>query len=186
MDGPEKPACGRQAKSNRVMRPLLIGAGTLCVALGTLGILLPLLPTTPFLLLAAWCYARSSRRFHLYLLTNRWFGGYIHNYRAGRGMPLKQKVFTLLLLWLTVGYSAWRAVDQWWLRLVLLGIAFGVTLHLLRIRTLREADLPCSGAEGSVGKAHAATGPAERAACGGQPDPGPQGRIDAVEQGEIT
>ncbi len=162
MEDSKNSACCRQSKSNRAMRPLLIGCGTLCVGLGTLGILLPLLPTTPFLLLAAWCYARSSRRFYRWLLTNSWFGGYIRNYRAGRGIPLKQKVLTLLLLWLTIGYSAWRSVDLWWGRGVLLGIACGVTLHLMRIRTLREAAVPYPEKEQCVGKAPATTGSTER------------------------
>lgn len=129
-------------------RNLLIAAGTLCVALGVLGIFLPVLPTTPFLLLAAICYARSSERFYHWLLTNRWFGEYIRNYREGRGIPLRQKVLTILLLWLTIGYAAWFVVPLWWVKLILLGIAAGVTIHLLKIKTFQpEAQTPASAGD---------------------------------------
>lgn len=116
---------------NPFVRLVLVLLGTLCVALGVLGVFLPVLPTTPFLLLAAVCYERSSRRFHHWLLSNRWFGDYIRGYREGRGLPFRQKAFMIVLLWLTIGGSAWLAVESWWLRLVLLGVAVGVTIHLV-------------------------------------------------------
>jgi hypothetical protein len=121
----------------RLWRTLLIVGGTLCVALGAIGIFVPVLPTTPFLLLAAICYARSSPRFYRWLIGNRWCGAYIRNYREGRGIAFKHKVITLTLLWLSIGYAAIFAVSAWWLRLLLLGIAVGVTLHLTRLRTYR-------------------------------------------------
>lgn len=120
-----------------VKRVLWIGAGTICVALGFVGIFLPVLPTTPFLLLAAVCYGRSSQRFLHWLLTNRWFGAYIRNYREGRGLPRREKALTLLGLWLTIGISAVYVAPQWWLRLALIAVALGVTIHLLRIKTTR-------------------------------------------------
>ena len=121
-------------------RILLVVSGTLFVALGILGMFLPVLPTTPFLLLAAICYARSSKRFYHWLLTNRWFGEYIRNYREGSGIPLKQKVLTISLLWLTIGYAAWFVVSPWWVKLILFGIAVGVTTHLIRIKTFKTGD----------------------------------------------
>ena len=120
----------------------LIAGGSACVALGVVGIFLPILPTTPFLLLAAVCYARSSKRLYHWLLANRWFGAYIRNYREGRGISRSHKTAVLLLLWLTIGSSAVFAVDLWWVRLLLLGIAVGVTLHVLKIRTFRPEDAP--------------------------------------------
>jgi uncharacterized membrane protein YbaN (DUF454 family) len=120
-------------------RILLIASGTLCVALGVLGLFLPVLPTTPFLLLAAACYARSSPRFYHWLLTNRWCGEYIRNYREGNGIPLRQKVLTLLLLWLVIGYTAWVVVTLWWVKVTLVAIAVGVSVHLARTKTLRLA-----------------------------------------------
>ncbi|MEJ5202004.1 MAG: YbaN family protein [Anaerolineales bacterium] len=120
-----------------IYRTLLIILGTLCVALGVLGMFLPVLPTTPFLLLAAICYGRSSKRFYRWLMTNRWCGEYIRNYREGKGLPLKQKVLTILLLWLTISLTAWLAVSTWWVRMILLGIAMGVTIHLVQIKTYK-------------------------------------------------
>ena len=73
---------------NKVFRSLLLIVGTLSAVLGTLGIFVPILPTTPFLLLAAYCYARSSERFYQRLLANRWFGEYIRNYREVGGVAL--------------------------------------------------------------------------------------------------
>ncbi len=121
----------------RPVRILLVAGGTACVGLGFVGMFLPVLPTTPFLLLAAACYARSSRRFYNWLMNNRWFGTMLRNYREGRGLPLKQKITTLLLLWLTIGGTAVFAVTSFWIRLLLLAVAVGVTIHLLKIKTFR-------------------------------------------------
>lgn len=119
------------------MKILLLCFGTLCVALGVLGIFLPVLPTTPFLLLAAYCYGRSSERFYRRLITNRWCGEYIRNYREGKGIPRRKIILSILLLWMTIGYTIVFAVSQGWIRLILLGIAIGVTLHLSKTKTLR-------------------------------------------------
>jgi len=91
--------------SGRRSRWALILAGNFFVALGILGILLPLLPTTPFLLLAAACYFRSSEKFYNWLMNNKWLGNYIKNYREKKSIPLKVKVLCLSILWLTIGYS---------------------------------------------------------------------------------
>jgi hypothetical protein len=87
--------------------------------------------------LAAVCYSNSSKRFYHWLLNNRLFGNYIRNYRAGLGIPLKQKIFTLLLLWLTIGYTVGFVVSLVWLRILLAGIAVGVTIHLLMMKTYK-------------------------------------------------
>ena len=112
--------------------------GTLSLVLGMLGLILPILPTTPFLLLAAYCYGRGSDRFLHWLMDRSWVGGYIRSYREGRGIPLKQKALTILLLWLTIGSTAWFAISQWWLKLILFGIAVGVTIHLVKVMECRE------------------------------------------------
>lgn len=135
--GDFKPTLWYTYPMRGLKRILLTICGTLAVALGVLGMLVPLLPTTPFLLLAAICYARGSERFYNWLLNNRWCGEYIRNYREGRGILLKQKVLTLLLLWLTIGYTAGFVVPLWWVRLLLFIIAVGVTLHLVRVKTFR-------------------------------------------------
>ncbi len=120
------------------VRTTLIIVGTIAVIVGVIGIFLPLLPTTPFLLLAAACYARSSRRFYTWIQTNPWFGAYISDYRAGRGVPMKVKASTLVLLWATILASAGFFVDSLHIRALLLAIALAVTLHVLSIRTRIE------------------------------------------------
>ncbi|MBN2357267.1 YbaN family protein [candidate division KSB1 bacterium] len=121
----------------KLSKALLIATGTLFVVLAVLGMLLPVLPTTPFLLLAAWCYARSSERFYHWLMTNRWFGEYIRNYHEGLGMAFRQKILTLLLLWLTIANTVCFVVTALWLKITLIVIAAGVTLHLITIKTYR-------------------------------------------------
>ena len=120
--------------TSRLLRVLLVACGSLCVALGVLGIFLPLMPTTVFLLLAAACYARSSDRFYRRLLGHRLLGAYIRNSREGRGMRRRDKIVTLALLWLGIGASIVWTAESLWLRLVLLGIATAVTVHVAKIR----------------------------------------------------
>ncbi|MBA7682749.1 hypothetical protein ES703_91101 [subsurface metagenome] len=120
------------------IRILLIIAGTFFVGLGIVGIFVPVLPTTPFLLLAAACYARSSQRFYSWLLNNKWFGNYIRNYLERKGVPLKVKVLTVTLLWITIGFSVAFAVQTLVARLILVLIAIGVSIHILSIRTLKQ------------------------------------------------
>lgn len=105
------------------------------VIAGLIGILLPLVPTTPFLLLAAWCFARSSPRFYRLLLGNRWLGPYIRNYREGRGLTMAAKVSTLVVLWLAIASTVWFIAPMPWARVVLIAIATGVTIYLLRLPT---------------------------------------------------
>ena len=124
--------------SDRLKRQLLIVAGTVCVAVGVVGIFIPVLPTTPFLLLAAACYLRSSPRFHSWLMNNRLFGTYIRNYTEGRGIPLKVKLFTIALLWVTIGVSIWLAANLI-VTVVLLIVATGVTLHIISIRARKKS-----------------------------------------------
>jgi len=117
-----------------VKRKLLIGAGTLSTGLGIIGIFIPILPTTPFLLLAAACYMRSSERFYQWLISNRIFGAYVRNYIEGRGMPVRIKVLTILLLWLTIGLTVTFGVQNTIVRIVLICVAIGVTTHIILIK----------------------------------------------------
>lgn len=118
------------------IRILLVISGSIAVVLGVLGIFLPILPTTPFLLLAALCYARSSKRFYTWLLNNRWFGNYIRNYREKRAIPLKIKVSSITILWVTILVSAIFFVPFIWVKILLIFIATGVTIHIAKLHTL--------------------------------------------------
>ncbi|MBK9214829.1 MAG: YbaN family protein [Chloracidobacterium sp.] len=124
-----------------VRKAILIFVGTLCVGLGLLGMFLPLLPTTVFLLMAAYCYSKSSERFYIWLLTNRYCGTYISNYRSGRGISLRQKVSTITVLWASIGLSIWLMNGKLWVALLLAAIAVGVSVHILWLKTYSpEAD----------------------------------------------
>ncbi|MBW6497815.1 MAG: YbaN family protein [Bacteroidales bacterium] len=102
-----------------------------------LGIPLPLLPTTPFLLLSAWLYARSSKRFYFWLINHRYFGKTIRNYREKGGVALNIKIWAIALLWITITLSATLAVGNWWVRVLLLVIAIGVTIHISSLKTIK-------------------------------------------------
>jgi len=122
-------------------RRLLIGAGTLSTGLGIIGVFIPILPTTPFLLLAAACYMRSSERFYQWLINNRIFGAYVRDYIEGRGMPTRIKIFTILLLWLTIGLSITFGVQNIVVRIVLICLAVGVTAHISLIKKRKVEDM---------------------------------------------
>jgi uncharacterized membrane protein YbaN (DUF454 family) len=111
--------------------------GWLFLALGAIGLFLPLLPTTPFLLLAAASFTRSSDRFYKWLIYHPVLGSYIRNYREHHAITLQAKVVSLSALWIVIGTTAIVAVDSLWLRLLLLVIACGVTIHLLRMKTMK-------------------------------------------------
>ncbi len=123
---------------SRLIRRALILSGTIFVGLGMLGILIPVLPTTPFLLLAAACYARSSERFYSWLLNHRWFGKQVRTYREGKGISRRAKAISISLLWLTILFSTLFIVHPLSAKIILMGIAAGVTLYLLSLPTLRE------------------------------------------------
>ena len=115
------------------MRYIYNGLGSLFVVLAFLGLFLPLLPTTPFLLLAAACYGRGSERFYRRLMEHPWFGETIRRYQSGHGIPRKARNKTLAILWGTLLISAWFVSDRSWLHLILLSVGVGVTWYLMRL-----------------------------------------------------
>jgi uncharacterized membrane protein YbaN (DUF454 family) len=132
-------------KKQKALRALLFLAGSLALVLGFIGIFVPLLPTTPFLLLAAACYMRSSERMHKWLITNRIFGEYIRNYQEGRGIPLKTKIFTIALLWISILCSMFFVINKRLImpeklivQIILLIIAICVSTYVIRLPTLKK------------------------------------------------
>lgn len=121
---------------NVVLRYCLIIIGWASVILGVVGIFLPLLPTTPFLLLAVSCFAKSSERFHSWLLNQPQLGPYLHLYLDGKGIPVKAKAYILIMLWFTMSTSALFFVNPIALKLTLLGIACAVSIYIIRMPTL--------------------------------------------------
>ncbi len=118
---------------------LLSVGGWVCVALGVAGMFLPLLPTVPLLLLAAACFARSSPRWHAWLMEHPQLGPLVSGYLGGDGIPLRAKISAIVLLWISVSLSICLANLPQWVEVVLLCVAGGVTLYLLRL-PVRSSD----------------------------------------------
>jgi len=123
------------ASKNKFIRSLFFVAGTITLVLGAVGIVLPILPTTPFLLISLACYLRSSERMTHWMLNNKYFGTYIRNYKEGKGIPMKTKLFAITVLWITISLSAFVLVPILVVQIILLVVAVGVTVHLIRLPT---------------------------------------------------
>lgn len=108
------------------MRWLLWTAGTIALILGIIGAFLPVLPTTPFILLAAACYARASDRFHGWLLSHRSFGPTIRNWEENRSVSRRTKKIAVSMMTLSISVSIWVVREHLWLQLMLAAIAIGV------------------------------------------------------------
>lgn len=133
MSPPFSPIPAPSAPANprsRLWRGLLLTAGLLSMVLGVVGIFLPLLPTVPFLLLAAACFARSSARSHRWLINHTHLGPMIAGFLDGQGIPRQAKVRAIALVWLTIPPSALWLVPQPWLKGLLFAIALAVSLYL--------------------------------------------------------
>lgn len=124
--------------SNPAVRFVFLAAGTILVGIGILGMFLPLLPTTIFFILAAWCFARSSEKFHFWIHNNRYFGRYLSNYMQNKGMTLRAKIYSISFLWAGILISVLFATDVLYIRILLLLIAAGVTWHLISIKTAKD------------------------------------------------
>jgi uncharacterized membrane protein YbaN (DUF454 family) len=122
-----------------VVRYALLAIGWLSVVLGVIGIFIPVLPTTPFLLLAAACFARSSPRFYRWLVEHPRLGPWIGDYLSGNGIPLKGKVYAIGLMWASILLSCYL-VPLPWARVFMLTSAVLVTVYILRQKTLRKPD----------------------------------------------
>jgi uncharacterized protein len=120
-----------------LVKVLLNVVGVVCVGLGVLGAVLPLLPATPFLLLASACFVRGSERLNRRLMENKYLGPYITNIKERRGLPLRAKVYTLLLLWPSILFSAYR-LNSLALFLVLAACGAIGTTVVLSLKTLKE------------------------------------------------
>ena len=124
--------------SDKLKRRLFIIAGTISIGIGVIGIFVPVLPTTPFLLLSAICYMRGSKRLYNALLCNRFFGTYVRNYLEGRGMSRKMKMWTLSMLWAAIVCTATLATDSLIIRIILAVVPTGVTIHIFLIKTAKN------------------------------------------------
>jgi len=115
---------------------VLIIIGWASVLLGVIGIFLPLLPTTPFLLLAAACFVRSSPKFHHWLVNHPKLGKYILHYLSGEGIPKRAKIMAISMIWTTMSLSAWLVVPYIWGKVALFLIGLSVSIYIYRQPTL--------------------------------------------------
>ena len=118
-------------------RVLLNILGTIFLFFAVLGIILPLLPATPFLLLSSACYVRGSRTLHNWLMNQKYLGPYITNIKTKRGMPLKAKLATITILWASLLFSIYRA-DSLLLDSALVLVGIGVTTLILKLKTVDQ------------------------------------------------
>ncbi len=119
-----------------IKKYILIAVGCLSLFLGILGIFLPLLPTVPFLLLTAYCFARSSNRLYNWLIHHKTFGSYIYNYQTYRAINRKTKIMAISFLWGSLGLSMSLLPDVY-ICLLLSLLGMGVTFYILSLQTLK-------------------------------------------------
>ena len=133
---PDSKECGR------IKKTLLIVAGVVSLTLGGIGVFLPLLPTTPFVLLAAGCFAGSSPAMHRWLCRSRFFGEYIENYRTNAGVSKSIKIRAIVFLWSGLALSA-AVVHKPLVRVILAVVGICVSTHLLMMKTKDENKETC-------------------------------------------
>jgi uncharacterized membrane protein YbaN (DUF454 family) len=128
---------------NRIKRAALITAGSAAVLLGAIGVFVPILPTTPFIILAALCFSSSSPRLYGWLARNRYFGEYIDNYRTGAGVSRRTKMNALVFLWVMLCISGFFLRDNHLILIVLLVVGICVTAHVLLLRKRNSPGDDC-------------------------------------------
>ncbi len=129
----EPPSVGRKQPASRLVRSLLLAAGFISLALGVIGIFVPVLPTTPFVLLAAACFARSSRRFHAWLLANRTFGPMVDEWERHKSLPYRTKVTAIALMSISLAMSIVFFVRPAWLKITLAFLGLALAIWMYRI-----------------------------------------------------
>jgi uncharacterized membrane protein YbaN (DUF454 family) len=121
-----------------LLKYVLVFLGSIFVLLGLVGIVVPLIPTTPFLLLGAFCYARSSEKLYHWLLNTKWLGEYIRSFQAGNGIPTRTKIIAIAVLWLTSGYSILFLIPLILVKVLLIGVVSYITYFIWSIKSKVE------------------------------------------------
>ena len=115
-------------------KKIYIAVGFLALGLGIVGAFLPVMPTVPFLLVALFCFERSSKKYHDMILNNKYFGKVLRDYYEGRGLTTSVKIKAVLFLSCGMGFSVYR-VHNLYLRIMLVLIWAGVALHIILLKT---------------------------------------------------
>ena len=124
-----------------MIKSVYVGIGTFSLFIGLIGIIVPLLPTTPFLLLSAACYARGSERIYQRFINIRWIGENIKNYHEGKGISKNGKIFSISFLWITILISISIMWSLLLVKVLLFLIAVIVTVHIISLKTMRDKVL---------------------------------------------
>jgi inner membrane protein ybaN len=123
---------------NNILRITLISLGIISLTLGIIGIFVPILPTTPFLLASVALFAKSSPKLYYKLLNNKYLGEYIKNFRVHKSIPLKTKIFAISLLWISIATSIIFFIKILWVKILVASIASVVTYYILSFKTKRD------------------------------------------------
>ena len=119
------------------MKYLLIILGSISLVLGVIGIFLPLLPTTPLLLLSAALYVRSSEKMYQWLIHHKYLGTYIRNFREHRAIPLRAKIISVSMVWISLIYCSITISENLWIKAMFIVLAIGIGWHILSYKTLK-------------------------------------------------
>lgn len=127
--------------NNIIKKFLIIVLGFITLILGVVGIFLPILPTTPFLLLSAYCFLKSSEKMYVWLINNKILGAYVKTYIEYKAITIRAKAVSIASLWSVMGISIIFFVDSILVRLLLVFIAICVTIYLIRFKTITKAEI---------------------------------------------
>ena len=123
-----------------MLRSIYVGVGTCSLVIGIIGVFIPILPTTPFLLLSAACYAKGSKRMYHWFINIHWIGKQIQSYHQGKGISTIAKTISILFLWSTITISMSIVWPNTILLILLFIIALSVTTHILMLKTLKNKN----------------------------------------------
>lgn len=123
---------------NQTKKILYIIIGTISLILGTIGLFVPLLPTTPFWLLTSWCFIRSSKKLYNRVMANKYFGECVRNYVEEKAIPIRTKVTALTIMWLSTILTSIFLIDELWMKIGLTLISIGVSWHLITFPTKKK------------------------------------------------
>lgn len=115
---------------------LIIGAISLLI--GVVGLFLPIVPTTPLILLSAWCFFRSSPRIYEWVVSNERFGPTVKNFQEGRGITKATKIKAVIMMWLTISLTVYFYIRNYFIIALLYTISISVTIYLYRLPTIRD------------------------------------------------
>lgn len=119
-------------------RIIYIILGSFFLILGAVGIFIPLLPTTPFWLLTCWFYLRSSDKLYNRAMSNRYFGSYVRNFLVDKAIPLRSKIISVSIMWLSAILTSLYLIEYLWVKILLILISAGVTWHILSFPTKKK------------------------------------------------